>query len=262
MSLALDHVVIAVGDLAATVDDYRRLGFTVLIGGDHPGRTSHNALVVFEDGSYLELIAWRAPAPEERWHVHHQAHGDGFVDFALLPDDVAARVASAKQRGLALNGPLEGGRVRPDGVRLAWQTARQTTFDLPFLCGDVTPRALRVPQGDCRQHPNGVTGIASVTVGVRDVATSAARYRALLGLPDPVPAAGARTAETQLVGCVVRLEAIAGGVADVAAGDGLPTEDGEGVRSIILRAPPGSQPGPLDPRLSHGAILLREPALE
>lgn len=262
MSLALDHVVIAVGDLAATVEDYRRLGFTVQIGGDHPGRTSHNALVVFEDGSYLELIAWRSPSPGERWYVLHQARGDGFVDFALLPDNIEARVASAKQRGLPLNGPLDGGRVRPDGVRLAWQTARQTTFDLPFLCGDVTPRELRVPLGDCRRHANGVTGIASVAVGVHDVATSTARYRALLGRPDPVPAAGARTAEIQLVECAVRLEAMS--EAGEGGGDtgGDLAARGEGVRSITLRTRPGSQPGLLDTRLAHGALLLREPARE
>lgn len=247
MTLALDHVVIAVGDLAATVEDYRRLGFTVQIGGDHPGRTSHNALVVFDDGSYLELIAWKAPAPSERWYAHHQAHGDGFVDFALLPDGVEARVASAKARGLALNGPIDGGRVRPDGVRLAWQTARQTTFDLPFLCGDVTPRPLRVPEGDCRRHANGVSGIASVAVSVEDVATSAARYRALLGLPGPVPGPGAPSAEIALSGCVVRLEGGAGAL-------------GEGVRCITLRCPPGTPAGPLDLRLAHGARLLREPA--
>ena len=260
MSLALDHVVIAVGNLAATVEDYRRLGFTVVIGGDHPGRTSHNALVVFDDGSYLELIAWKAPAPNERWFVHHEAHGDGFVDFALLPDGVASLVAGAKARGLVLNGPIDGGRVRPDGVRLAWQTARQATFDLPFLCGDVTPRPWRVPEGDCRQHANGVTGIASVTVAVDDVATSVARYRALLDLSGPAPAPGARSADIALSGCVVRLEARERAAGTAARDPGGVGALGQGVRSITLRCPSGTPALPLDMRLAHGACLMREPA--
>ncbi|MDH5265076.1 MAG: VOC family protein, partial [Betaproteobacteria bacterium] len=67
MKFGLDHVVIAVADLAKAVEDYRALGFTVQIGGRHPGRTSHNALVVFEDGAYLELIAWQEPGLAERW---------------------------------------------------------------------------------------------------------------------------------------------------------------------------------------------------
>ena len=253
MSLALDHVVIAVADLAATIEDYRRLGFTVQVGGDHPGRTSHNALVVFEDGSYLELIAWRAPAPQERWYVHHQTHGDGFVDFALLPDDVGARVASAKSRGLVLTGPIDGGRVRPDGLVLKWQTARPATQDLPFLCGDVTPRAGRVPEGACRQHANGALGISRVTLAVRDLAASASRYRALLG--DAAVAAEAaepagRYAEVALLGCTVRL------VAGEPGGQPLGAQ-GEGLRAVAFRCAPGASPG-FDRALSHGAAFSLE----
>ncbi|WP_373788558.1 VOC family protein, partial [Delftia acidovorans] len=79
MALPLDHIVIAVQDLEAAVADYRALGFQVAIGGRHPGRTSHNALVVFADGAYLEIIAWTAPAPEERWYRTLRDHGEGLV---------------------------------------------------------------------------------------------------------------------------------------------------------------------------------------
>lgn len=247
MSLCLDHVVIAVANLAATIEDYRKLGFTVQVGGNHPGRTSHNALVVFEDGSYLELIAWRAPAPQERWYVHHQTHGDGFVDFALLPDDVAARVASAKARGLVLSGPIDGGRVRPDGLVLKWQTARPTTQDLPFLCGDVTPREGRVPTGACRHQANGVQGIAQVTLAVRDVAGSAARYRALLGDAAVTEGVAGRTADVALQGCTVRLVGGEPGGQPVGA-------KGEGVRAVAYRCSPGVSPA-FDSALTHGAVF-------
>ena len=63
--LGLDHIVIAVADLDTAIADFRSLGFTVQPGGRHPGRTSHNALIVFADGAYFELIAWTAPAPQE-----------------------------------------------------------------------------------------------------------------------------------------------------------------------------------------------------
>ena len=58
MTLALDHLVIAVSDLPRAIADYTALGFTVLEGGRHPGRPTHNALVVFEDGSYLEPVSY------------------------------------------------------------------------------------------------------------------------------------------------------------------------------------------------------------
>ncbi|MBL0142362.1 MAG: VOC family protein [Betaproteobacteria bacterium] len=184
MTMRLDHIVIAVADLARAVEDYRALGFTVQIGGRHPGRTSHNALVVFEDGAYLELIAWEAPGPAERWYNTHATHGDGFMDFALVPEDTASAIAGAKARGLVLDGPLDGGRVRPDGRQVKWQTGRQATFDLPFLCGDITPRELRVPTGEVRCHANGALGVAKVAVAVEDLKASLPRYRALLGI-DP-----------------------------------------------------------------------------
>ena len=182
MPLALDHIVIAVADLDRAMADYRALGFQVLPGGQHPGRTSHNALVVFADGAYLELIAWRAPAPEERWYRTLSAHGEGLVDYALLPADTAQALAQARARGLhTLTGPLDGGRLRPDGAQLRWQTARHATPDVPFLCGDLTPRALRVPEGSVRQHPNGAQRVAEVTVAVHNLDATLARYRALLG---------------------------------------------------------------------------------
>lgn len=180
--LRLDHVVIAVRDLERAVADCEAEGFTVLPGGRHPGRNTQNALVVFEDGAYLELITYTAPSPEERWWRELDAHGDGYVDFALLPQDLPAVLAQAQARGLAgITGPLPGGRLRPDGERVAWQTARQSRHDLPFLCADLTPRALRVPEGDCRRHRNGAAGIAQVTVATPDVQDSLARYRAFLG---------------------------------------------------------------------------------
>src|SRR5216683_1921903 len=152
MAFALDHVVIAVDDLDRAVADYQSLGFTVYPGGVHHGGVSHNALIVFEDASYFEIIAYRQ---------------------------------AARARGLNLEGPTPGGRLRLDGVRLDWQIVRPTTTDLPFWCGDVTPRKLRVPEGAVRHHANGVIGISRVRILVSDAVTSTERYRALVG-PDAV----------------------------------------------------------------------------
>lgn len=206
MALTLDHIVIAVKDLEQTITDYRALGFNVLHGGEHPGRPTYNALVVFADGAYFELIAWRSPAPGDRWWELLQQHGEGIVDFALLPPGTAATVSGAQARGLPYSGPHDGGRLRPDGERLQWQTARPPSADLPFLCGDLTPRALRVPEGDARVHPNGASGVLSLSIAVDDLDASLARYRALLseaqaahiGTPFVLPGAGARMATIAL----------------------------------------------------------------
>ncbi|PDW02918.1 VOC family protein [Candidatus Viridilinea mediisalina] len=180
MIQAIDHVVILVTDLAEAIHDYEALGFRVVPGGEHTDGATHNALISFADGTYLELLAFRREAQGHRWWPHVAA-GEGLIDFALLPQAIAVDVAAAKARGLHLVGPFEGGRMRHDGVQITWQTAYGRAAELPFLCGDVTPRALRVPDGLAHQHPNGAVGIFRITVAVRDLEVSAARYAALIG---------------------------------------------------------------------------------
>lgn len=263
MTLPLDHIVIAVHDLEQTIVDYAALGFHVLRGGDHPGRSTHNALVVFADGSYLELIAWRSPAPQERWWQLLQRHGEGIVDYALLPPSTAATVAAAAQQGLQLEGPVNGGRLRPDGERLHWQTARPATADLPFLCGDVTPRRLRVPEGGARVHPNGALGVSSLAIAVHDLDATLSRYSALLGegaqlgpavvLPGSgVRVAVVRTGHSSLVLSSPR---------DPAGGPSSPLAQclatrGEGPYAFVLRnADAGLAGDSLEAAKAHGALI-------
>lgn len=179
MPFTIDHIVIAVADLEQATRDYEALGFTVLPGGEHP-RGSRNALVVLADGAYLEIIAFPRPVPGFRWWEVFAAAGPGFVDYALLPDDFEADVARQRVTGIELEGPIDGSRLQPDGSRIAWRSARPLEPDIPFLVEDTTPRHLRVPEGAPRIHANGVTGVAAVTVAVRDFAASIARYRTLL----------------------------------------------------------------------------------
>lgn len=159
----LDHVVFVARDLATAVEDYTRRGFTVTPGGEHTGGVTHNALVCFADGSYLELVAFRRPDPTHRWWRH--AETGGFADFAVLSDDLAQDLTALKD--LVMREAAEGGRTRPDGVSLRWRAAFLRA-PLPFLIEDLTPRDLRVPGGDAARHANGVTGVATLVVAARD----------------------------------------------------------------------------------------------
>jgi catechol 2,3-dioxygenase-like lactoylglutathione lyase family enzyme len=243
---AIDHVVILVADLAAASADYAALGFTVTPGGEHTGGATHNVLIAFADDTYLELIAFKRAEPGHRWW-RHAALGEGLVDFALLPGAAADDIAAALERGVAYRGPADGGRLRPDGQQVAWQIGTPPTPDLPFLCGDVTPRALRVPQGAAREHANGVTGIASLTVAVADLAASAARYRALLGSGET---GGARSVSFALGTAAIVLAAPDG---DTELSRRLETR-GEGPYALALRAGAGKG-GVLDLGRTHGARM-------
>ncbi|MCM8749635.1 VOC family protein [Thermomicrobiaceae bacterium CFH 74404] len=184
----VDHVVVLVACLDAAVESYRARGFQVVIGGEHPGGT-HNALVGFADGAYLELLAFREP---ERPHAHRWyrflSSGPGVIDVCLASDDLPGEVERLRSRGLPYHGPAAGSRRRPDGQVVEWRGATPTddlTGALPFLIQDVTPRELRVPGGEQAQHALGVIGLAAVTVAVSDLERAIREYQSLLDAGEP-----------------------------------------------------------------------------
>jgi catechol 2,3-dioxygenase-like lactoylglutathione lyase family enzyme len=190
MITGIDHVVILVNELEQGIDQYRRLGFNVTPGGKHP-RFTHNALVPFADGSYLELIAfWEQPeegGDMHRWY-RYLAAGGGLIDFALASDNLEADIHDIASRGLRYDGPNPGARSRPDGQQVAWKMGwlpGDNPGAVPFLIEDVTPRSLRVPSGEAARHENGVRGIRSLAVAVRDQQIARQRYQQLLGRDEP-----------------------------------------------------------------------------
>src|SRR3954465_3152781 len=64
-AVQLDHIVILLSpEDFQTVPRWLSENFTTMDGGTHAKGTSHNKLVVLEDGSYLELFSWIDPQPE------------------------------------------------------------------------------------------------------------------------------------------------------------------------------------------------------
>lgn len=123
---------------------------------------------ILPDGAYLELISFTHPesryppsSPSHDARHHHQWANkpNGWVAFAFLGAPHAAPPLSA-----ILNARLQaagsdtqykpevsGGRTRPDGVEIKWELTTPARWEeaeggsrLPFFCGDVTPRELRV----------------------------------------------------------------------------------------------------------------------
>jgi len=181
----LDHVVRVVLDLDIAVVEHRKRGFTVTPGGEHAGGLTHNALVGFQDGSYLELIAFHdlaAAGGKHSWAPVAE-RGGGWADFAVLSNDVVEDAAALG--ALTARPPEDGGRTRPDGVRISWRVARLVK-PLPFLIEDLTARDLRVPHGAAALHANGTTGVASIVLGATDPVRVAERYARLRarGAPD------------------------------------------------------------------------------
>ena len=157
--------------------DHRRRGFTVTPGGEHADHLTHNALIAFADGTYLELVAFRdlrRSLTHRWWKIAED--GGGFADFALLSDDLSGDTAALGD--VVKTPPTEGGRIRPDGVELKWRTALLKA-PLPFVIEDITARELRVPGGASAEHANGAAGIGSVVIGAVDIGDAEWRYATL-----------------------------------------------------------------------------------
>lgn len=265
--LSFDHALILVSRLPAAVADYRRLGFTVAEGGAHEGGLTHNALVVFEDGTYLELLAPTRPwvlamvrglgrlrvlpalashlSPVVRRFVLRAQDGEGLIDFSLRASPLDAAINAAQRQNILYGTPAAGQRRLPDGRIASWRLSVPAADELPFLIEDLSPRSLRAPFDRTRPHPNGARGVLAITVHVHDIEASAARYRALLQV-EPEPMAD---------GAGVRFPLEGAGIALVAGSQASPSPRMGRPVAVRLRARPGSASGALDPRQAHGVPL-------
>ena len=182
--IRFDHAIIAVDDLAHAVHGYSQLGFHVLSGGRHANQATHNALIVFADGSYLELIALTGEAPvvglaDYSAYVHT---GPGLVGCAFSAWVLAQHVSHLREYGLMSQTMQDGGRVLPSGEALQWRIASLDQPLAPFFIEDVTPRENRVPfNTSAAVHPNGVQGISDVVFLTTDRHTSVDYFGQLLG---------------------------------------------------------------------------------
>ena len=148
----------------------------------HIGQSSRNKLIVFADGTYLELFRWLdRPREFNAW----ANKSPGLIDFALtslppstaqsLHTDIMSRLRE-KQIGdesdLKYTLPVAGGRSNRDAVQVKWESSRPASTmsgdrtDFPFFCHDVTPRNVRVAFDDSEKtfHPCGAVGISAIEV--------------------------------------------------------------------------------------------------
>jgi catechol 2,3-dioxygenase-like lactoylglutathione lyase family enzyme len=185
MILGFDHFIVVVRDLDAAMATYTRLGFDVRAGGEHPHLGSHNALVPFADGTYLELVAFKDKerAAQSVWReaVKMLGTGEGFAGYALASDDASGDAKMIRARGLDMQEPAAGERQRPDGQRVAWRMSTvgvTLTGLLPFLIQDETPRGVRVEKAATGLGE--LLKVREVVVAVRDLSRAKSAYRALL----------------------------------------------------------------------------------
>jgi hypothetical protein len=204
----IDHATVAGSDLKQLQASLRRVGIETIYGGAHTNHATEMALVSFPDGSYLELMGIQPQAESAAVNAFEWARfltsNAGPCAWALRESNLAAEVARLRATGVAVSEPAPGGRKRPDGVTLAWQSStigdgtRGTFF--PFIIQDRTPREQRVyPQG--KPVTKEFRGVARVVIAVRNLDDAIKRYRQAYALPAPIkPVDAAFGAQLALMG--------------------------------------------------------------
>jgi hypothetical protein len=191
--LKIDHATVAGRDLKQLQAGLQKAGIATVYGGAHTNHATEMALVSFPDGSYLELMGIQPQADAAAVQAFEWSKfltGDaGPCAWALRESNLAAEVARLRAAGVAVSEPVNGGRKRPDGVTLAWQSSsigdaiRGTFF--PFLIQDTTPRKERVyPQG--KPVTREFRGVARVVIAVRNLEEAIKRYQQAYGVPPPI----------------------------------------------------------------------------
>ncbi len=164
MRLALDHVILAVPDLAGAADALERvLGLRATPGGRHPSLGTENALVPL-GGAYLELVAAVDATA---------AAGSAFGRSALAAHAKGPHFAGWVARADHLDeaGPVVAmSRETPQGTTITWRMAAVERLGdggvLPaFLAWDDESTAPSFAEAD---HPVGRIVLDSVEIGDPD----------------------------------------------------------------------------------------------
>ena len=268
--MRFDHAIIAVLDLDIATADFEGLGFTVVYGGEHDGGLTHNALITFANGTYIEVLAPTDPgllqSPPEAGPGNYLflfEAGEGFAGYSLHTDELDAVVKRVRGRGIEIADPAAGGRQRTDGVELAWRTAFPLGSLSPFFMTDKTPRELRVrSEPELTSHSNGAQGVLRVLSVVSNLEEGIVRNSSLLG-EDPTQVVAIRGAET----ATFNIGTFEVTIATPTVQDGPLSEHlntrGEGLYRIEIGIDRSAEPGSL---VSHGAhidlvaewLLIRE----
>lgn len=184
MQLKTDHITVCGSDLEVLRRAFREAGLPSEYGGSHASGITHMALVGFEDGSYLELVTPLAKSGSANgmmagWAMFMEANA-GPSAWAVESADIAADVERLKASGVEVLGPTRGGRTRPDGRVLEWESATVGAGPagsmLPFIIQDKTPRSWRV-QPSIDLQGSGILGVAAVVLGVRDLTNTTSAFR-------------------------------------------------------------------------------------
>jgi hypothetical protein len=204
--LLLDHIVFLVDDLEVATKDFQKAGYIVSKGGKHDNKLTENALIHFENGTFLELLALQStwltrilkwlfrtflqksklnipasiPDVKARFGARALFGQSGIIDFCLLAKNGLTDYEEITQRNLPLTPVVEMKRTRPDGITLKWNIFAPFEGFLPFVMTPYQPIFELNPIH--LAHPNGAKGFEKVMIYTIHFEEVVAKYELLLGV--------------------------------------------------------------------------------
>jgi hypothetical protein len=189
-TLEIDHVSVCGSNLDALRQTFTDAGLTPDFGGPHGNGITQMAIIGFDDGSYIELIAPVKPGASAGSAWTKFMSGDAVpCAWAVATNVLLQAVDRLKKSGIPVTAPERGSRKRPDGMSVEWTTADVGSgtpgSTLPFIIEDETPRAWRV-QTSASVEGAPVSGIENIVLGVNNLDASIALFRKAYGWSNPI----------------------------------------------------------------------------
>ncbi len=180
----LDHYIIRVEDLPAAAEQYRKLGFTPALPGQHHTGTRNQTYIL--DANYIELLYFpQALRAQSRFKAYPDSY-QGPVAVALQTTDSAAVHRELAEVGIDADAPIPGGRPvhLPDGAQdAAWLNTvfPDGSLGAPdfFTCGHLTRHLVYRPEW--QQHENTARRLEALIVVHPDPASLRDGYERVLG---------------------------------------------------------------------------------
>ena len=120
----VDHFMWAAVDLESASAEFEKLtGVRPVFGGSHPGFGTHNALVSLANGSYMEVLALDPQQSVDNPIVSEikKLDSPAILAFHVQRANLDGVANVLDELNIGYTGPLELGRVRPDGMKLQWR---------------------------------------------------------------------------------------------------------------------------------------------
>ena len=180
----IDHAIVGVRKLEAARRQWAKLGFTITPRGRHKGWGTANYCIMFES-DYVELLGIVDPAAFTNKLDRFLKIREGLMSLAFATDTAEEVTAALDAASIGYKGPADLSRLLelPEGeVEPAFKLVYlngATPGVSSFVCQHLTRDLVWRPEWT--RHANGVTGIDSMTVVVRNTRTPRAGWRAFLG---------------------------------------------------------------------------------